>query len=126
MVDELIFQIEDAEKLGLHSEALYVIEYDLNSRRLIPKDYKICPQCNSHTDVKANNCQRCGTNIIGEEVHAGVSATEKEEMERYNKVANEIRNKLFFALKFQIKATKHLESSWLVSKERLKDAVAQI
>lgn len=93
MTDELIFQIEDAEKMGLHGEALYVIEYDLNSRRIIPKN---------------------------------VSETEREEMERYNKVANEIRNKLFFALKFRIMATKHLESSWLISKERLGQAVAEI
>jgi len=92
-MNELIFEKADAEKLGLHSEALYIIEYDLNSRRQIPKN-----------------------------------ATEelKTELEEYNKRANEIRNKLFFTLKFRINATKHLESSWLIAKERLSTAVTEI
>ena len=92
-MNELIFEKADAEKLGLHSEALYIIEYDLNSRRQIPKN-----------------------------------ATEelKTELEEYNKRANEIRNKLFFTLKFRINATKHLESSLLIAKERLSTAVTEI
>jgi transcription initiation factor TFIIIB Brf1 subunit/transcription initiation factor TFIIB len=134
MVDELIFDVQDAEKLGLHSEALYVIEYDLNSRRLIPKDYIVCPNCNTHSETDKIYvqkqaelyCPNCGVNITTQPIQHPITEADKEERERYNKVANEIRNKLFFALKFQIKATKHLESSWLISKERLGDAVVQI
>jgi hypothetical protein len=133
MVDELIFDPKDAEKMGLHSEALFIIEYDLNSRRLIPKDYKLCPKCNEHieninlvTGAGLDWCPKCGTDVSHEQVKSPITEQEKEERERYNKVANEIRNKLFFALKFQIMATKHLESSWLISKERLADAVTAI
>lgn len=134
MVNELIFDLKDAEKMGLHGEALYIVEYDLNSKRLIPKDYITCPNCHSHNETdkifiqkKAQVfCPDCGFNITDEPIQHPITEAEKEERERYNKVANEIRNKLFFALKFQVMATKHLESSWLISKERLEDAVTAI
>jgi DNA-directed RNA polymerase subunit M/transcription elongation factor TFIIS len=134
MVDELIFDPEDAKKMGLCSTALYTIEYDLNSKRLIPKDFITCPKCNSHIEndniVKNKGiqdfCPRCGTDVSHETLKSAITEAEKEERERYNKVANEIRNKLFFVLKFRIMATKHLESSWLISKERLADAVSEI
>ena len=139
MVDELIFDPEDAKKMGLCSTALYTIEYDLNSKRLIPKDYTTCPNC--HTNIETDKlyintkkiegregyfCPNCGANLTNEPVQHPITEVDKEERERYNKVANEIRNKLFFVLKFRIMATKHLESSWLISKERLADAVTEI
>jgi hypothetical protein len=139
MVDELIFDPEDAKKMGLCSTALYTIEYDLNSKRLIPKDYTTCPNC--HTNIETDKlyintkkiegregyfCSNCGQNITNEPIIHPITEADKEERERYNKVANEIRNKLFFVLKFRIMATKHLESSWLISKERLADAVSEI
>lgn len=127
MVDEIIFDVKDAEKMGLHSEALYIIEYDLNSRRLIPQDFKVCPKCDSRTEnLKTLFCQKCGADMANSPVKSSITEAEKEERIRYNKVANEIRNKLFFALKFQIMATKHLESSWLISQERLPEAVKAI
>jgi hypothetical protein len=85
----LILDREKLETMGLHGEALFVIEYDLNSPIL-----------------------------IGE--HA--TEDEKKELEKRNKEAVKIRNKMAFALKFQIKATKHLESSWLIDRERLESA----
>lgn len=86
---ELILNKEELEAMHLHSEAFYLIEYDVCSRKKIPKN---------------------------------ISKEEKEDLEQYNKRAEAIRNKLFFSLKFRIMATKHLESAWLISKDRLPNA----
>jgi hypothetical protein len=86
---ELILDIEQLKAMGLHGEALFVIEYDLNSPILI------------------------GTHV---------TEAEKKELSERNKKAIKIRNKMAFALKFQIKATKHLESSWLISEDRIEEA----
>jgi hypothetical protein len=86
---ELILDKEEIEKMGLHGEELYVIEYDLNSKIKIPKN---------------------------------ATEQEKKEIKERNKYAEQIRNKLFFTLKFKIKATRHLESSWLIAKDRLETA----
>lgn len=91
--DELILDKEAIEKMGLHSESLWIIEYDLNSCIVIPKN--ATPQ-------------------------------EKKEITERNRRAEVIRNKMKFALKFKIMATKHLESSWLIAKERLEDAQAEL
>ncbi len=87
--NELILDAEALKTMGLHGEALFVIEYDLNSPITI------------------------GSNATEQE---------KEEIKKRNKEAVKIRNKMLFALNFQIKATKHLESSWLISSEHLDDA----
>jgi len=94
-IDEnnLILDAKECAKMGLHSEALYIIEYDLNSQIVIPKN---------------------------------ATLQEKKEIEQRNKWAEEIRNKMKFALKFKIMATKHLESSWLIAKKRLPDAQAEL
>ena len=113
--------------MGLNSEAFFLIEYDLNSKRNIPKDFKVCPKCDMQTEnLKTLFCQKCGGDIATAPIKSPITESEKEERVRYNKVANEIRNKMFFALKFRIMATKHLESAWLVSKERLGDAVTEL
>jgi hypothetical protein len=93
MTDELILDKKACEKLGLHSEAVYLIEYDLNSKRLIPK-----------------------------------TATKqvKDEIVQLNKKAVEIRNQMGYILTFKIRATRHLESSWLIAKERLEEAQVEL
>lgn len=124
---ELILNVEELNKMGLNGQEFYLVEYDLNSRRLIPQDYKACPKCDSHTEnLKTGFCQKCGADISTASIKSPITEQDKEERVRYNKVANEIRNKMFFALKFRIMATKHLESAWLVSKERLSSAVAEL
>ena len=126
-MSELILNVEELNKMGLNGQEFYLIEYDLNSRRLIPQDFKVCAKCNAHTEnLKTGFCAKCGADITNEVVKSPITESEKEERVRYNKVANEIRNKMFFALKFRIMATKHLESAWLVSKERLTDAVKEL
>jgi hypothetical protein len=89
-IPELILDKQALEKMGLHSQELFVIEYDLNSRHVIPKS---------------------------------ATEAEKKEIAKYNTEAEEIRNKMKFALKFKIMATKHLESSWLIGKDKLPQAV---
>lgn len=90
---ELILDVESLAKMGLHGEALFVIEYDLNSPILIGQ-------------------------------HA--TESEKKELSERNKRAIKVRNKMAFALKFQIKATQHLESSWVISGDRLEEAKQQL
>lgn len=86
---ELVLDTKALERMGLHSSAVYLIEYDLNSPLVIPKT---------------------------------ATKIEKEELIKRNKQAEKIRNKMKFALKFNIRATRHLESSWLIAKERLEEA----
>jgi hypothetical protein len=93
MPEDLILDKKACEKIGLHSEAIYLIEYDLNSQLVIPKN---------------------------------ATANEKKELEERNKKAEHIRNLMKFALKFNIMATKHLESAWLIAKERLPLAVEEL
>jgi hypothetical protein len=87
--NELILDVDQLKAMGLHGEALYVIEYDLNSPITIGKN---------------------------------ATEQEKDEIKKRNKEAIKIRNKMLFALNFQIRATKHLESSWLISSENLANA----
>jgi hypothetical protein len=54
------------------------------------------------------------------------TATEKAELVKKNKLATKIRNKLLFALKFKIVATQHLESSWIITKEKLETAIEEL
>ena len=51
---------------------------------------------------------------------------ERKETTARNKLAREFRNKLIHALRFRIKASKHLESSWIINKDRLEIAVTEL
>jgi hypothetical protein len=51
---------------------------------------------------------------------------ERKEIKTKNKLAREFRNKLIHALKFKIMASKHLESSWIISKDKLETAVEEL
>jgi len=93
MVEKLILDSEALEQMGLISEAVYIIEYDLPSPRKIPKNLK--PEA-------------------------------KKQLEKRNKLAKEFRNKIDFMLKFKILATKHLESCWLITKDKLSEAIEEI
>jgi len=93
MVEKLILDAEALEQMGLISEAVYIIEYDMPSPRKIPKNAK--PEV-------------------------------KKQLEKRNKLAKEFRNKMDFLLKFKILATKHLESCWLITKDKLSEAIEEI
>lgn len=54
------------------------------------------------------------------------SPSERDELKKKNKIATKIRNKLLFSLKFKIVATEHLESSWIISKEKLAVAIEEL
>lgn len=90
---ELILDREQLNAMGIHSEEIYTIEYDMSSERKIPK---------------------------------GATEYEIKEIKAKNKLAREFRNKLIHALKFRIMASKHLESSWIISKEKLEIAVEEL
>jgi hypothetical protein len=92
-VEKLILDKEAIEKMGLASDTIYCIEYDLNSRHTIPKN---------------------------------ATEQEKREIQLYNKKAEQIRNRMKYALKFEVMASRHLESSWLISADRLEEAEKQL
>jgi hypothetical protein len=95
--NKLIMDETALEELGLHGETIYVVEYDMPSRFPLTKEQK-----------KAMN---------------------KEQLlayERFKKLARIFRNRLIFALKFNLDATKHLESNWLIDGDKLDSAVSSI
>jgi len=91
--NELTLDSKALEKMGLNSEAIFTVEYDLNSVKKIPK--------NATPETKA-------------------------ELKRYNKLARIFRNRLHFILKFKLRATRHLESCWIVSECNLEDAQKEL
>ena len=95
--EKLIIDEKALEELGLSSETIYTLEYDLYAEKELTKEQK---KSLSPEEIKAN--------------------------ERFNKIAREYRNKLAFLLKFKLYATKHLQSSWLLNGERLETAVSEI
>ena len=88
--NEIVLDVKALEAMGLHSEEIYTIEYDLNSE----------------LKIRRNS-----------------TPEEKKQAQKMNQLAREFRNKLQFILKFKLHATKHLESSWIISKENLEIAV---
>lgn len=95
--NKLIIDEKALETLGLHGKGFYVVEYDMYSEKAIsPNQKKI------------------------------LTVEEKTRIENNNKLSREFRNKLTFALKFKLHATKHLESSWIIEGETLDNAVAEI
>lgn len=92
-IKDLVLNVEQLKGMGIHSEQIYIIEYDLHSKKKIPKN---------------------------------ISDQEKRRIEARNRVIQSFRNKLFFILKFRVMATRHLESSWIIGKERLEMAVEEL
>jgi len=90
---KIILDAETLAKMGIHGEAIYTIEYDLQSERKILKN---------------------------------ATPAERKEAQARNKLARHFRNKVVHALKFNIRAYKHLESSWIVSEDRLEKAVEEL
>lgn len=91
---KLVLDSEALGKMGLHSEAIWVVEYDIpspikNQHAKNPKD-KYAKGFDKKTAVKIR----------------------------------QIRNKLAFQLKFKLMATKNLYSSWFIEKEQLEKAIA--
>lgn len=48
---------------------------------------------------------------------------QKKEAQKRNHLAREFRNKLIFLLKYNLRATKHLESCWIIDETRLETAI---
>ena len=100
MIDKLILDSSALAEMGFAEEAVYLIEYDLHSEKVIPERYYT-------VDGK-------GERILNE--------TGKG-LQKRNKLAREFRNKLIFLLKYNVKATKHLESCWIISENRLESTI---
>jgi hypothetical protein len=95
--NKLVIDETALEELGLHGETIYCVEYDMPSRFPLTKAQK--------------------------------KTLNKEQLlayERFKKLARIFRNKLIFALKFNLDATKHLESNWLIEGDKLDVAISAI
>lgn len=97
MVDKLIIDESALAQLGLHGETIYLVEYDMASELTITQDMKL---------VKTE-----------EEIRA---------IQAKNKLAREFRNDLLYMLKFNLNATKHLESAWWIDGANLDATISQI
>ena len=96
----LMIKPEDLEKLGLHGEAIYSLEYDMPS------------------ELDVTNGQKARIKKM--------SVEERKAIEKKSKLAREFRNKLLFALKFKLHASKHLDSSWLLDNQYLETAINEL
>jgi len=47
----------------------------------------------------------------------------KKELKKHNELSREFRNRLIFLLKYNLKATRHLESCWIIDENRLETAI---
>jgi hypothetical protein len=94
--NRLVIDAKALEELGLHSETIYIVEYDLYSEKYL-------------TDAQKRK----------------MTKEAREANKRFNKLSRVFRNKIVFALKFKLDAVKHLESSWLLDGEKLDIAVAE-
>jgi hypothetical protein len=101
VLEDLVLDKEALEKAGLYAEEVYMIGYDLPSAKKVSK--------------------KKGT-INGRRA----TAPEVEEALRLNKITEHYRNKMKYLLKWKLMATKHLESSWIITKDRIKEAVAEL
>jgi len=52
-----------------------------------------------------------------------LTVEQKKQAQIRNRLAREFRNKLIFLLKYNLRATRHLESCWIIDETRLKTAV---
>ena len=96
----LLIKPEDLEKLGLHGEAIYSLEYDMPSE----------------LDVTSGQKARIKK----------MSVEERKAIEKKSKLAREFRNKLIFALKFKLRAVKHLDSNWFLDSTQLEATISEI
>jgi hypothetical protein len=60
------------------------------------------------------------------QIPKNATKAEKEEIQKRNKIAVKIRNRLLFSLKFKIVASQHLESSWIITREKLDVAIDEL
>jgi len=51
-----------------------------------------------------------------------LNAEQKKKLKEYNKLAKEFRNRLYFLLRYKLKAFKHLESNWFIAQNSLEIA----
>jgi len=93
ITDKLILNDKALAEMGFAEEAIYLIEYDLNSPHKISKR---------------------------------ATKEQKKELKKRNKLAREFRNKLTYLLKFNLRATKHLESCWIIDEKHLDSAVKSL
>jgi hypothetical protein len=57
------------------------------------------------------------------QIRENATAEEKERLIKRNTEARELRNRLEYILKFHLRATRHLESSWIIGEEQLELAI---
>lgn len=97
VTSKLVIDETALENLGLSGETIYVVEYDMPSKFPLTKEQK-----------------------------KTMSKEQVAKYEKFKKLARVFRNRLIFALKFKLDATKHLESNWLLDGDKLDTAVQEI
>lgn len=56
-------------------------------------------------------------------IDKSLSSERKKELKKHNKIVRKFRNRLIFLLKFNLKATQHLQSCWIIDEKRLEKAI---
>ena len=95
-VEKLVIDEQALEKLGLHGESIFTVNYDMYSERYFTDSQK----------RKMSKEQRAANKL-------------------FNKLARIYRNKLVFALKFKLNGVRLLESLWLLDEDKLDSAIAE-
>jgi len=98
-IKDLILDSKALGKMGLADTPIYIIEYDLP------------------TPFKSGNKLR---------IPANSSESKKREIIKKHKLSIQFVNKVFFLLKFKLKATKHLNSCWIIEETRLETAINEL
>ena len=96
-MDKLIIDEAALAQLGLHGETIYLVEYDMASELKITENDKLTK--------------------TAEEIHA---------IKEKNELSRRFRNDLVYLLKFNVYATKHLESAWWINGKYLDRTITQI
>jgi hypothetical protein len=96
----LILDEKALAEMGLTANELWILEYDMPSELDVTEGQKKA--------IKK------------------MSVEERKAIEKKSKLAREFRNKLLFALKFKLRATKHLDSSWLLDNTQLEATISEM
>lgn len=98
-IKDLVLDSKALKQMGFSDKPIYIIEYDL-------------PMPN----VSGNKLR----------IPKNLSPERKREIKKRHKLVVKFQNRLFFALKFKLHATKHLNSCWLIDESRLDMAIEEL
>lgn len=93
LTNKLILNDKALAEMGFAEEAIYLIEYDMNSPRKISKR---------------------------------ATKEQQKHLKAQNKLVRVFRNKLGYILKYNLQATRHLESCWIIDEKHLDTAIKRL